>query len=64
MPWKGEMPITARRDGVDDRLRGLSTMAGFCPHYGISRHVGYRWGARFGQLTPNLDVTRDQAPSK
>ncbi len=52
MPWRVGTPMSARRDFIEDWLRGLYTMAELCTRYGISRRVGYEWVARFEQATP------------
>jgi transposase-like protein len=38
--------MSARRDFIEDWLRGLYTMTELCGRYGISRRIGYKWVAR------------------
>jgi len=47
MPWRVQTPMSARRDFIEDWLRGLYTMTELCARYGISRRIGYKWVARF-----------------
>jgi putative transposase len=47
MPWRVQTPMTARRDFIEDWLRGLYSMTDLCARYGISRRVGYKCRARF-----------------
>jgi putative transposase len=47
MPWRVETPMSARRQFVDEYLRGTVSMTALCACYGISRRVGYKWLARY-----------------
>jgi len=49
MPWRIQTPMSARRDFIEDWLRGLYTMTELCARYGISRRIGYKWVVRFEQ---------------
>jgi len=47
MPWSVQTPMSARRQFVDEYLRGSGSMTELCASYGISRRVGYKFLARF-----------------
>jgi putative transposase len=47
MPWRVQTPMTARRDFIEDWLRGLYSMTELCARYHICRRVGYQWLARY-----------------
>lgn len=47
MPWSVMTPMSARREFVEDAVRGLYSMTELCQRYGISRRIGYKWLDRF-----------------
>lgn len=47
MPWRVQTLMTARRDFIEDWLRGLYSMTELCARFAISRRIGYKWLARY-----------------
>ncbi|HEX5437789.1 MAG TPA: helix-turn-helix domain-containing protein [Gemmatimonadaceae bacterium] len=53
MPWRVMMPMSQRREFVEDAARGLYAMTELCARYGISRKTGYTWCARYAADGPS-----------
>jgi len=62
MPWSVSTPMSARRDFVEDALRGLYSMTDLCQRYGISRRVGYKWLERFLREGPTGLADQSRRP--
>ena len=62
MPWSVMTPMSARREFIEDALRGLYSMMELCHRYGISRRVGYKWLDRFLRDGPAGLTDRSRRP--
>ena len=63
MPWSVMTPMPARRDVVEDAVRGLYSMTELCHRYSINRRDGCKWLDRFLRDGPTGLADRSRHPA-